>query len=132
MSRRIITKTLQSVAGGPGVDTYSDRVVKYIPSDIVAAWTAASAIIASASNVPTETLFWVAFVVGLIITPLWILKQTGKPAAATQAMVGTGAFLVWVFALGGPFAKLSFYRPLYGSLILILYTLLVGLIQPKE
>jgi hypothetical protein len=50
----------------------------------------------------------------------------------TQTAISTGAFAVWVFALGGPFASLVFYRPSYGSIVLIMYTLVVALITPPE
>jgi hypothetical protein len=134
MSRRITTLQLQTTQGGQ-VDTYFDRVVKYIPADIIAAWTTATGLIASATNVPSKLLSWIVFSVGLILTPWWIYKQTNKPplpAARTQILIGTLAFAVWVFALGGPFKDLGFYRPLYGSLLLMLFTLIVGRIQPQE
>jgi len=134
MSRRIITTQFQG-AGNASVDTFLDRVVKYIPADIIAAWTSITGLISSAANVPGQRILWIVFAVGLIVTPLWILKLTAKPdqaPAKTQAIVGTGAFAVWVFALGGPFANLHFYRSLYGSLILIFYTLIVALIEPQE
>ena len=51
--------------------------------------------------------------------------------AITQAIISTGAFAVWVFALGGPFQHVP-GQPVYGSLLLILYTLVVALIDPKE
>ena len=44
----------------------------------------------------------------------------------------THTFVVWVMALGGPFATLAFYRPLYGSLLLIAYSLVVAVINPPE
>ena len=135
MGRRIITKQMEAV-GGEEVDTYFDRVVKYIPADIVAAWTAGAGLIAAAgASVNTKMLLWLVFVVELILTPLWILKRTaksGRPPAVTQSIIGTIAFFVWVFALGGPFVHLSFYQPVYGSLLLIFYTLIVALIVPKE
>jgi hypothetical protein len=133
MSRRITSVQLQTTQGGE-VDTYFDRVVKYIPADIIAAWTAATGLIASATNVPSKLLSWIVFGVGLVLTPWWIQAQTSKPglpSARTQIMIGTLAFAVWVFALGGPFTGLSFYRPLYGSLLLILFTLIVGRIEPN-
>jgi hypothetical protein len=134
MTRRIITKQPEAVAGEE-IDTYFDRVVKYIPADIVAAWTAAAGLVASAGpRVNAKMLLWVVFVFELILTPLWILKQTSrpnKPPAAAQSIIGTGAFFVWVFALGGPFVYLSFYQPIYGSLLLIFYTLIVALKVPK-
>ena len=66
---------------------------------------------------------------------MWIFKQTSepkKPPAFTQILLSTGAFIIWVFALGEPFSSLTFYRPVYGSISLILYTLIVALINPSE
>ncbi|MGG6242150.1 hypothetical protein ACQ4N7_26330 [Nodosilinea sp. AN01ver1] len=53
-----------------------------------------------------------------------------KRPAITQTAISTGAFIVWVFALGEPFSSLSFYRPLYGSLLLIFCTAFVALLDP--
>jgi hypothetical protein len=134
MSRRVVTTTLQSTGGEPP-DTYFDKVVKYIPADIVAAWLAATGAIAEAKSAPGVGLLWVVFGLLLVLTPLWTIRQTrqpGKPVAKTQALIATGSFAVWVFAVGGPFARISGYRPLYGTLALIAYTLVVALIEPRE
>jgi hypothetical protein len=75
------------------------------------------------------------FAAATVLTPIWTWRQTQeeeKPTAYTQIAIATGAFVVWVFALGGPFASLDFYSPLYGSLLLIFYTLIVGLVNPPE
>ena len=133
MGRRIVTTRYQSTGGS--VDTYFDKVIKYIPADIVGAWVAVTGLISSGSGVPTTLLLWIAFVAGTILTALWTLKQTSAPdkkPARTQVLVATGSFIVWVFALGDPFATLGFYRPLYGSLLLIFYTLAIGLVTPTE
>jgi len=139
MSRRIVTSQLNAAAAGAGaaasVDSYFDKLLKYIPADIVAAWMLVSSLIASATGVNNSVLMWIAFGVGVLLSALWTIKQTtlpGSKPAITQTLVATGAFIVWVFALGGPFAQLGFYRPLYGSLLLILYTLVVPLINPPE
>jgi len=135
MSRRIITAQLQAEGTGTKIDTYYDRVVKYIPADIVGAWVAAMGIIESASNIPKNILLWIAFFFGVLLTAAWTLRQTAapkKPPAITQTIISTGAFIIWVIALGGPFATLDFYRPLYGPLLLILYTLIVAVVVPRE
>lgn len=133
MSRRIVTTQHQNVGGS--VDTYFDKVIKYIPADIVGAWVAVTGLISSDTGAPQPLLLWVAFIAGAVLTLLWTLKQTFVPKkkpAITQALLSTGSFVVWVFALGGPFATLGFYRPLYGSLLLIFYTLAIGLVTPPE
>lgn len=135
MSRRVITKQLQVSGSTRDMDTYFDRVIKYVPTDIVAAWVAANGLIRSSADVPQDKLLWISFGFGLVLTAAWTLKQTAmpnKPLAVTQTVIAIGAFTVWVFALGGPFETLAFYRPVYGSLILILYTLVAALVIPRE
>ena len=133
MSRRIRTIAVQGSQKGE-VDTYFDRVVKFVPADIVGAWVAAAGIVKGAAGIPTQKVLWIVFVFGLLLTPFWTLRQTheeGAPRALLQAGIATLAFAVWVFALGGPFASLPFYHEVYGSLVLIGFTLVVGLIVPR-
>lgn len=135
MARRIVTIQLQAAGAGGLVDGYFDRLLKYIPADVVGAWVAASGIVASADGIPKDRILWISFGVGLAFTAIWTWKQTTFPSlrpAVTQISVASIAFVVWVFALGGPFANLPWYKPVYGSLVLIAYTLLVALIVPSE
>jgi hypothetical protein len=140
MSRRVrVVPPRAQVATGAAAppqefDTYFDKAVKYIPADIVAAWVAVTGLVASAPDIPRATILWVAFGIGLILTAWWTWKQAAAPGRrppVTQAIVSTGAFAVWVFALGGPFQHVPGQR-VYGSLLLILYTLVVALINPPE
>lgn len=136
MSRRIVTKKLNNNLSGGELDTYWDRVIKYIPSDIVAAWTVVTGLISTDPTAPQKPLLWISFFIFVLITVWWVWKQTSQrnqPPAISQITVSTFSFIVWVFALGGPFATWEgFYRPLYGSLVLVVYSLVVGLILPKE
>jgi hypothetical protein len=127
MSVRIVTTTLESTGGTEAPDTYFDKIVKYIPSDIIAAWVAATGAIAAAADVPKHRILWIVFAFGILFTFLWKLKQT---RLRVQAAISTGAFVVWVFALGGPFSSLNWYNPVYGTLVLIGFTLVTGLINP--
>jgi len=137
MSRRIVTTQYQSASDDIKIDNYFDRIIKYIPADVIGAWIATVGIVSSfaASNTPKNTILWIAFVIGIIFTAIWTWKQTtvpGKPAAKTQIIISIGAFVVLVFALGEPFDELFWYDPGYGSLSLIFYALLVGMITPSE
>lgn len=143
MPRRIITEAREA-GGTTQTDTFFDRVIKYIPADIVAAWTTVLGLtgVTAESSVTTNTpgynralVLWVAFICGAMITLLWTLRQTregGTQPAWTQSIVATGAFAVWVYALGGPFAEVGWYNAVIGSIALIGYTLLVALIIPPE
>ena len=103
MARRIREQALQ-VAGAPvpggQVDGYFDKVVKYVPADVIAAWTAAVAVIKAAPTIPTWVLL-ICLAVGLAATCWWTLRQTdapNQPPAYKQAIVATIAFLVWVLS----------------------------------
>ena len=135
MPRRIRDFALQSTQGGGQTDGYFDRVVKYVPADVIAAWTAAVAIIKGAVGIPTGTVMLVCFVVGLAVTFWWTLRQTNEPSqppAYKQAAVATVAFLVWVLALGDLDAALkavAAWNEAYAKLLLILFTLVSGQIK---
>jgi hypothetical protein len=135
--RRIVTEELQTSGQTDKVDTFFDKVVKYIPTDIVSAWVAVKGVVDAAAMASKNSVMWVCFVAFVVLTALWTLKQTavpGKPPAVTQTAVSTVAFVVWAVALGEPFAGLlgPQNQSLYGSLLLIFFTLVVGLITPKE
>lgn len=98
------------------------------------AWIAVTGLI-SAGGAASDALLWIAFIVGVGLTAAWTWTQTtmpNQPLAVTQIVISAIACMVWVFALGGPFATLGFYQPLYGSLLLIGYTLGVAVINPPE
>lgn len=134
MNRRIITQQLDAGGAQVGIDTYFDRVIKYIPADVIAAWTAVTGLITGSEDISLG-FYWGLFIVFIALTAGWTYKQTsikGLPLAVTQIAFSSIAFIVWVFALGGPFANLGWYTPVYGSILLILYTLIVPLINPKS
>jgi hypothetical protein len=116
------------VAAAPAPDTYRDRLFKYIPGEVVALHLFLSKTLAAATNAP-RFLGWAIFVVGLIATPCY-LRYAQKVSAPTQLAVSTVAFAVWIFALGEPFSAIEWYRPVYGALLLPVFTFFVALIDP--
>jgi len=134
-NRRIVTQQFQAKGAGVELDTYFDRLIKYVPAEIIGAWVAVTGLIATEEET-NAALGWIVFGIGVIMTAAWIWKRTqvkDLPPAVAQIVISTLAFCVWVFALGGiPFKNLAFYKPLYGSLILILFSLVSALITPKK
>ncbi len=125
------TVPIQTIAES---DTYFDKLLKNIPADIIAAWIVVSNLIRSDESV-NPLFFWIIFGVFIVLTFFWTKQQTdykGLPSVWTQVVVATIAFVVWVFALGGPFESLDFYKPLYGTVFLVIYTLAAPLINPRN
>ena len=138
MGRRIISEQLQVGAKtSESPDEYTDRLMKYIPTEAVGFWLAVSGMIQSAGEqVPKVGLLWLFFVLGLVFTFGWIKRQTRRPnqgTAWTQIGISCVAFIVWVLAAGGPLTESwPGYEPVYGSLLLITYTAAVGFVIPQE
>lgn len=147
MGRRIVTeediqmaKALEGTEGfDMQADGYWDKVIKNIPADIVAGWTAILGLFKVAPgtlpDMNTTTLMWILSVVFLIATFIWTFRQTSKPGqrpAWIQIVVSTVAFAVWAIALGTPFDTLPFYDPRVAAAILIVWTIIVGAINPPQ
>jgi hypothetical protein len=127
--RRIVSSRLQAAGAPARPDGFFDRIIKFIPADIVAGWVALDGL----SRGLDARVLWALLAVIAVLAFFWTKKQTtvpGQPPATTQCLVAVLSFLIWAFALhSGPFATLT-YPEAYGSIALIVYTLGIGLIVP--
>src|SRR5687767_8341792 len=107
---------------------YFDRVAKYVPSEVVAAYIAANGVAAAGKR--PSALFIAIFVACLVATPLYITRFARTPKEVwTNGAMATAAFIIWAYATGGGlFQNLGWYDAPTGSVILILFTLASGLI----
>ena len=107
---------------------YKDRLLKLIPSEIVAAYLVLAGII------PLASAKWGTLIVSiilLILVPFYLWK-IHNVTRASQIIVTSISFVVWVYSLGGPFQFWNLYRAWIGSVILVLWTLIVPLaLNPK-
>ena len=118
----------------PVPDDYKDRLLKYIPADVIALYVALDGIVTTTvadDQVPVGTLRWIILLLVAAVTPLY-LWRVAKVRKRAQIIISTIAFLVWAFYLGGPFRTLSFYHPVYGALLFPLFTFLVPLLVVEE
>jgi hypothetical protein len=126
-------------AGGrkppPKRDDYSDRLIKYIPAEIVSVYLFVSGILRTAGDqVPASTRNWLEWGVLIFLagmTPVYLRRLQGVRKKQQWAIV-TVSFVIWVFTLGGPFAQLGWYRPLYGALLLPLYTFTIATFKAEK
>jgi len=115
-------------------DSYFEKLVKYIPADIVGAYVAIAGILTENGNQPLW-LTWAVFGFLLILTPLYVCYiKTDPPGFSSSKcfhwLTACLAFTAWVFALGGPFAAtFSWYHPYLGSIALILTTITIPVLE---
>ena len=116
-------------------DNYMSRVLKYIPTEIVMAYLSIDGVLRSCYNPNVWAdrqmllrLLWGISAVLTILTPLWLWRVMGV-RRRPQLIISTLSVPVWLFALGGPFDLLYWYRPALGAVVLPLYTLILPIIS---
>ncbi len=102
-------------------DSYFEKLIKYIPADIVAAWLAIDGILRDQTSSPLW-LVWSVFGFLTVLTPLYVVYMKTDPPGFGPTktfhwMASTLAFVV------------PWYRPLYGTVVLILTTLMLPLFE---
>lgn len=114
----------------PNQDDYQSRLLKYIPTEVVALYLTLDNILKSAAvnQQPDQTLLWIIFLLLVIFTPIYLWRVT-KVRKTVQLIISTVAFVIWVFALGGVFENLPWYQHYYGALLLPTFTFLVPIIE---
>ena len=128
MGRTVISQQ-QALAATPNTkpDDYKQRLLKYIPTEVIALYLTLDTLVRSSDDMPSNAL-WIIFAIGLVGTFLY-LWRVEKVRKAKQLIISTIAFAVWVFALGGPFTALPWYEPLYAAILLPLYTFFIPIIE---
>jgi hypothetical protein len=117
------------VAHDQNNDTYMSRVLKHIPTEIVMTYVAAEGVLRTSygASRTQETLLWIIFAFLTVLTPLWLWRVM-RVRRRDQLILSTLSVPIWLFALGGPFEYLRWYRPALGSVVLPLYTLFVPIV----
>lgn len=98
-----LSTTADTTAPKPIGETDLDRVLKLIPTDVVAIYAAAIAIM---PEVTWRYFPLTAFLVGVALVPFILFvdgRATGKPARGSQYAVRIVAFAVWAAAMAWPF-----------------------------
>lgn len=114
-------------------DSYISKLVKYIPSEVIALYLTLDSIIRSSDQAEPiyHYLYWGIFIFGLVVTPFY-LSRIEKVKNWCQLLISTLAFTVWIIAIGGPFVNLDWYKPIYGAILLPIVTFLMPLFRVEE
>jgi hypothetical protein len=117
-------------AGERKSDDYSSRLVKYIPSEVIALYVTLGTIIDSAKSESKIALSAFVLILGLLATPLYLWRIL-KVNKVRQLAISTGAYVVWVIAIKTPpfLANAGWYEPQYAALLLPVYTFAAALIE---
>ena len=119
---------------------YQDKLVKLIPTEIVGAYMVLAGMLGfspaetsslnfavAQPNPDTELkalLIQIVFFFLLVFTPVY-LKKFGKVSNVVQLVVTSISYIVWIYTLGGPFVVWGIHYALVGSVVLVLWSLVI-------
>jgi hypothetical protein len=106
---------------------YKDKLLKLIPSEIVAAYLVILGILSNEEITIQETnitaiVHWVVFGFILLLTPVY-LRKFQNVMKISQLVLTSVSFIIWSYSLGGPFSVSGLYNATIGSILMILWTL---------
>lgn len=118
------------------VKEYLERVARYVPAEIIAAYLTGLPVISGSTDPDTTlrtTLYAVLFVGCLLLTPFYFrfMARPGQPKRL-QMLVSAIAFCVWAYSLQGLFEDIGIYQEAVAALALIFFSLISGLVAPTE
>lgn len=119
-------------SGGTHVDDYKTRLQKAIPAEVVAGFLAIDGIVRSVPKFSANH-YWFVYTVLVLLCAGYAWKSTrvaGLPVPYKQIVAATIAFVVWTYAIGGPFefSKVSWWSMPLGGIFVILCTLTAPLL----
>lgn len=137
-------------------DGYVQKVIKYIPAEIVTGYTALVGYLSVGVNTDIPQGYKTYYIILLCIlgvaTPVWTYyavldnnaaeSLSGKKRALFQAVIATISFAIWVYTVGNPILRsilcdcsntgcpdCDLYSPVLGSIILVLFTIMTPLME---
>jgi hypothetical protein len=111
----------------PKADNYQSRLLKLIPSEVIAVYIFINGIIGNDTSNKYLVLKWVVFGVLFVINPLYIRYATNV-TNWKQILITALGFAVWAFSLGNNYMVIggdTDFSLMLGSVVLALYTLIV-------
>lgn len=122
-------------------DNYLERMVKYVPAEIIAGSMLINAILdqamklggpnASMAGFPVSSIAVGALILGVILTPLfcWYVREDGD-AWLINAFVSTIAFPFWAYLMGAV-AFANHHDGNLAAILVLTFTAISGLVAPR-
>jgi hypothetical protein len=122
---------------GDKAQDYAERVAKYVPAEVIAAYLTLLPIVLAQSDADTArrtNLLALIFFLGVVFTPLYLWRFPGELKVKWFHLVlSTAAFALWTYSIrGGWLEDVGLYDNVVAPILLVAFTLASGLIAPTE
>jgi len=131
---------MQMANAEPG-DNYLERMVKYVPAEVIAGSMLINAILdqamklgsqnATMAGFPVTSIAEGALLLGIVLTPLfcWYVREPGD-AWIVNALVSTIAFPFWAYLMGAV-AFANHHDGNLAAILVLTFTAVSGLVSPR-
>lgn len=112
---------------------YLDRLLRMIPGEVVGLYMIGSGFI------PAEYSNWLIGWSILCLVLVFIVRWFGtadpkadKKPQPVPVLIAAGAFVIWLYWLGGPFIILKIHKPFIGSLLVLVWSFVIPIFYHGE
>lgn len=105
---------------------FLENLVKLIPAEVIALYAVLSGF------VPEDLVGQLFITIPLFVITPFYMHFAMRVSKTSQIAISTIAFVVWLFAIGGPFAYFPWYEGWMGGALLALYTLIPPMAYQKR
>jgi len=122
--------------GAQNVKDYLDRVARYVPAEILAAYLTLLPIVIGTTRtqhglqIGLLTLILVGL--GLINVPYLLRAATVGQPKRKHIIVSTVAYVAWTYSIGGLWNALGLYHEAVAAILIVCVSLVSGLVIPYE
>lgn len=115
---------------GSTIAKYAERLLKLIPAEVVGLYLAGAGF---AERITVLYWIWAVFCLfAVFAVRFWGMKASSdsrQPVAITVACI---SYVIWIYAIGGPFEASNIYVPEVGSLLVLGWTFFVPMIYTGQ
>ena len=124
-----VRPTAVSRESGEEFKGYLERLVKMIPAEVVGLYLIGSGIIPEGQRV--GLLVWsIVCLIGVVVVRAYGTADPEKNQTPqwSSVLISSGAFVIWLYSLGGPFEPFGWHVPFIGSLLVLVWTFFVPIV----
>lgn len=126
---RIRTTADPSDVPVPTMDDYFDRLLKYVPVEIMGLYLVIEGLLKSMYDGPTINYYLLGLlIVGAFFT-FWYVKRYLKVVRVFQVLMSVLAFLIWVFSMGGWFETQGFWQAGWGAIAVVIFAVTIKILR---
>jgi hypothetical protein len=114
---------------GEEFNSYLDRLMKMIPAEVIALYLVGAGMIPEGQSIAIAA--WaIVCLAGVVVLRVYGTADAAnhKPADWTHTLICAGAFVLWIYSIGGPFTAFNVHVPWLGSLFVLAYTFFIPLV----